>query len=219
MSWLNRTPKGKNMETAKDKLSYVIGRQVGGDFKNQGMDLNFPLFLEGLESVYKGEEAKLSQEESLKVLQEFQKDLQEKRMEQEKALADANKAESDKFFAENKAAEGVITLDSGLQYKVIESGEGKTPSATDTVKTHYEGTLLNGDIFDSSYKRGEPISFPVNGVIQGWQEALQLMKEGDVWELSIPSELAYGPMGSPPVIGPHAALKFKIQLLEVNPAS
>jgi len=205
------------MESEKDKLSYVIGRQVGGDFKGQGMDLNFPLFLEGIESVYAGAESKLSQEESLKVLQEFQKTLQEKRSAKEAVEAKENLELSAKFLEENKRKENVVTLDSGLQYKVIESGQGSTPKASDTVKTHYEGTLFSGEVFDSSYKRGEPISFPVNGVIKGWQEALQLMKEGDVWELFIPSDLAYGKMGSPPVIGPNAGLKFKIELLAVNP--
>lgn len=205
------------METSKDKLSYVIGRQVGGDFKNQGMDLNLELFKQGIESVYQGAESLISQEESLKVLQDFQKDLQDKRLKEQEKASQANIDLANDFFEKNKSADGVVSLDSGLQYKVLESGSGDSPTASCTVRTHYEGTLLSGEVFDSSYQRGEPISFPVNGVIQGWQQALPLMKTGDVWELYIPSDLAYGPMGSPPVIGPHAALKFKIELLEVNP--
>lgn len=204
------------MESQREKMSYVIGRQVGGDFKNQGMDIDTGLFLEGLDSVFKNEESKLSQEESLEVLKEFQKDLQDKKLAAQARISQANKELAKAFFDENSAKDGVVTTETGLQYKVIESGTGATPTESQTVTTHYEGTLLNGEVFDSSYKRGEPISFPVNGVIQGWQEALKLMKVGDIWELFIPSDLAYGSMGSPPAIGPDSALKFKIELIEVN---
>jgi FKBP-type peptidyl-prolyl cis-trans isomerase FklB len=127
-----------------------------------------------------------------------------------------NKDLGDAFLAENKKIEGVNVTTSGLQYRVLETGTGATPEATSTVETNYEGTLINGTVFDSSYQRGESVSFPVNGVIPGWTEALQLMKEGDVWELVIPSELAYGAQGAGGVIEPYATLKFKIELIKVK---
>lgn len=130
--------------------------------------------------------------------------------------ATQNQDAGDNFLAENSMKEGVKTTDSGLQYKIIEEGSGKSPSPTDMVTVNYEGTLINGTVFDSSYKRGEPISFPVNGVIQGWQEALPMMKEGATWMLYIPSELAYGPRGAGGIIGPNETLIFKVELIKVN---
>jgi len=131
-------------------------------------------------------------------------------------LADKNQKEGEVFLAENKKKKGVITLPSGLQYQVIKEGTGKIPKATDTVTTHYRGTLIDGTEFDSSYKRGEPASFPVNGVIKGWTEALQLMKVGSKWQLFIPSNLAYGPQGAGQAIGPNATLIFEIELLSIK---
>jgi FKBP-type peptidyl-prolyl cis-trans isomerase FklB len=131
-------------------------------------------------------------------------------------LADKNQKEGEVFLAENKKKKGVVTLPSGLQYHVITAGTGKIPKATDTVTTHYRGTLIDGTEFDSSYKRGEPASFPVNGVIKGWTEALQLMKVGSKWQLFIPSNLAYGPQGAGQVIGPSATLIFEIELLSIK---
>jgi FKBP-type peptidyl-prolyl cis-trans isomerase FklB len=131
-------------------------------------------------------------------------------------LGEKNKAEGEAFLAENKKKEGVKTLPSGLQYKVIKAGTGKKPKVTDTVTTHYRGTLMNGTEFDSSYRRGQPVSFQVNGVIPGWTEALQLMEEGAKWQLFIPSNLAYGERGAGRDIGPNATLVFEIELLSIE---
>jgi FKBP-type peptidyl-prolyl cis-trans isomerase FklB len=139
-----------------------------------------------------------------------------KRMKGQQEGLTKNKAEGEKFLADNKKKEGIKTTASGLQYKVIKDGTGKTPKATDTVSTHYRGTLISGKEFDSSYKRGEPAEFPVNGVIKGWTEALQLMKEGAKWQLFIPSELAYGERGAGQDIGPNSTLIFDIELLSVK---
>jgi FKBP-type peptidyl-prolyl cis-trans isomerase FklB len=133
-----------------------------------------------------------------------------------KAQGEKNKKEGEAFLAENKKKEGVKTLPSGLQYKVIKEGTGKSPKATDKVSTHYRGTLIDGTEFDSSYKRGQPATFPVNGVIPGWTEALQLMKVGSKWQLFIPSKLAYGERGAPPVIGPYSVLIFTVELLAIK---
>ena len=139
-----------------------------------------------------------------------------KQQEMAKKLGEKNKAEGEAFLAENKKKEGVITLPSGLQYKVIKAGTGKKPKATDTVTVHYQGTLIDGKEFDSSYRRGQPVTFPVNGVIPGWTEALQLMEEGAKWQIFIPSSLAYGDRGAGRDIGPHATLIFEIELVSIQ---
>jgi FKBP-type peptidyl-prolyl cis-trans isomerase FklB len=142
--------------------------------------------------------------------------LSEKKAETMKKLAEKNKEDAVTFFAENKKKEGVKTLASGLQYKIITEGKGKNPKATDTVTVHYRGTLIDGKEFDSSYRRGEPATFPVNGVIAGWTEALQLMKAGAKWQIFIPSNLAYEEKGIGNVIGPNAALIFEVELISVK---
>ena len=146
----------------------------------------------------------------------FQEDMAKKQAEAAGSAGAENAEQGQKFLAANSSKEGVVTTESGLQYKVLSEGSGPKPSASSTVTTHYEGTLIDGTVFDSSYKRGEPISFPVSGVIRGWQEALQLMTQGSKWELYIPGDLAYGAAGSPPVIGPNAVLVFTIELIEVK---
>ena len=154
-------------------------------------------------------------------IQELQQSVMTSRNAAQAAQAETNKVEGTAFLAENAGREGIVTTDSGLQYEVIEAGSGRSPSETDQVKVHYQGTLIDGTVFDSSYERGEPVTFPVNRVIPGWTEALQLMKEGAKWKLYIPSELAYGETGppargpEPPVIGPNATLIFDVELLEV----
>lgn len=204
------------MNTDMQKVSYVIGRQVGGDFSNQGIELCFDSFVKGVRSVYQKENSEISEEEMGRVMNDFQKEMHAKAQEMAEKMGAANREAGEAFLKENLNQEGVKTTASGLQYKVLESGSGKSPEATSTVETHYEGTLLDGSVFDSSYKRGQTATFPVNGVIPGWTEALQLMKEGDVWELVIPSDLAYGAQGAGGVIGPHATLKFKIELIKVQ---
>lgn len=200
----------------KDKVSYSIGLNIGKSMKQEGLDINPDALAAAMKDVFAGAKPQLTDEEVQAVMQEFQKEMMAKRLKgQQEGLA-KNKAEGEKFLADNKKKEGIKTTASGLQYKVIKDGTGKTPKATDTVSTHYRGTLISGKEFDSSYKRGEPAEFPVNGVIKGWTEALQLMKEGAKWQLFIPSELAYGERGAGQDIGPNSTLIFDIELLSVK---
>jgi len=200
----------------KDKVSYAIGLNIGKSMKQEGLDINPDALAAAMKDVFAGAKPQLTDEQVQQVMQDFQKKMMAKQMAaREEGLA-KNKGEGEKFLADNKKKAGIKTTASGLQYKVITVGTGKTPKATDTVKTHYRGTLINGTEFDSSYKRGEPAEFPVNGVIKGWTEALQLMKEGAKWQLFIPSELAYGERGAGKDIGPNSTLIFDIELLSVK---
>lgn len=197
------------------EVSYIIGRQIGGDFKAQNLDINFDELMDGLKGAYLGEESKITPEKTQEIMNAFQvkmaAEAQKKSTEASKVNIEAGK----KYLELNKAKDGVQVTESGLQYTIETSGEGQTPTASSTVEVHYEGTLTDGTVFDSSYKRGQTTSFPVNGVIPGWTEALQLMKEGDVWNLTIPSELAYGERGAGAQIGPHSVLNFKVELIKV----
>jgi FKBP-type peptidyl-prolyl cis-trans isomerase FklB len=200
----------------KDKVSYSIGLNIGKSMKQEGLDINPDALAAAMKDVFSGAKPQLTDEEVQAVMQEFQKEMMAKRMKGQQEGLTKNKAEGERFLADNKKKEGIKTTASGLQYKVIKDGTGKTPKATDTVSTHYRGTLISGKEFDSSYKRGEPAEFPVNGVIKGWTEALQLMKEGAKWQLFIPSELAYGERGAGQDIGPNSTLIFDIELLSVK---
>lgn len=200
------------LATDQQKMSYFLGFQVGQQFKQDGIDLDAKAFLQAIEDAKSGAVPKLTPEEMQATVQRFQK---AKMAETQQAAAENQKIGED-YLAANKGKPGVKTTASGLQYKVITAGEGKQPTATSTVSVHYRGTLIDGTEFDSSYKRGQPAEFPVNGVIPGWTEALQLMKEGAKWELYIPSGLAYGPRGAGGSIGPNATLKFEVELLEVK---
>ncbi len=204
------------MESDQQKISYIIGRQIGGDFNKQNIEICFDEFFQGVRSSFLAEASEISEEESARVMDAFQVKMQAAQQELTSAAGEKNKALGETFLAENKKVEGVNVTTSGLQYRILETGTGATPELTSTVETHYEGTLIDGTVFDSSYQRGESISFPVSGVIPGWTEALQLMKEGDIWELVIPSELAYGAQGAGGAIGPDSTLKFKIELIKVK---
>lgn len=204
------------LKTDKDKVSYSIGLDIGTNFKRQSVDLDQKALAAGIADGLSGGKPLLTEDEVRKVLAQFQQQMAAKAQAMAQQLADKNQKEGEAFLAENKKKKGVITLPSGLQYRVITAGTGKIPKATDTVTTHYRGTLIDGTEFDSSYKRGEPASFPVNGVVKGWTEALQLMKVGSKWQLVIPSNLAYGPQGAGQVIGPNATLIFEIELLSIK---
>lgn len=204
------------LKTEKEKLSYSIGMEIGSNLKRQAIDVEVDLLLKGLRDGFSGAKTLLTEQEARQILTAFQKEMVAKQKEAAKVLGEKNKKEGEAFLAENKKKPGVVTLPSGLQYKVIKAGSGKKPKATDTVKTHYRGTLIDGTEFDSSYRRGEPATFPVNGVIRGWTEALQLMEEGAKWQLFIPSHLAYGERGAGPLIGPNATLIFEVELLSVQ---
>jgi FKBP-type peptidyl-prolyl cis-trans isomerase FklB len=204
------------MNNEQDKVSYIIGRQIGGDFKNQGIEINFDNFSQGARSAYLGENSELSEDETATIMNAFQAKMQEVMTKKQGEVGEVNITAGKTYLEENKNKEGVEVTSTGLQFLRLESGNGKTPSLTDTVEVNYEGSLIDGTIFDSSYQRGESITFPVNGVIPGWTEALQLMKEGDVWNLVIPSELAYGAQGAGGMIAPHATLTFKVELIKVQ---
>jgi FKBP-type peptidyl-prolyl cis-trans isomerase FklB len=204
------------LKDQKDKASYSIGYDIGETFKKQNVDLNTDALFAGLKEGLAGKEAALSKEEREKTLQAFQKEMMEKQIAASKEAATKNAAEGEKFLAENKKKDGVKTTASGLQYKVLKEGSGAPPKETDTVVTNYRGTLIDGTEFDSSYKRNEPASFPVNRVIKGWTEALQLMKPGGKFQLFIPSSLAYGERGAGQLIGPNATLIFEVELLSIK---
>jgi FKBP-type peptidyl-prolyl cis-trans isomerase FklB len=204
------------LKTQKDKASYAIGMSMGGSLKKNGIEVNSDVLFAGIKDALSGSKPLMTEEEMKDTMTALQKEAQAKQQEQAKAVAEKNKKEGEAFLAANKKKDGVITLKSGLQYKIIKSGSGKTPKATDSVTVNYRGTLIDGTEFDSSYKRGQPATFPVNGVIPGWTEALQLMKEGAKWQLFIPSNLAYGERGAGGVIGPDAVLIFDVELISIN---
>jgi FKBP-type peptidyl-prolyl cis-trans isomerase FklB len=200
------------LETDKQKLSYVFGINAGQNLKAEGVDLDIEAFSAGIADMFANKMPQLDQAEAEKVIAAFQ---QQKAQDMAK-LMNEKQAQAKAFMEENGKKDGVVTTKSGLQYKVIEAGDGATPTPNDKVIAHYKGTLLDGTVFDSSYDRGEPATFPVTGVIQGWQEALQLMKEGAKWELVIPADLAYGPRGAGQLIGPNETLKFDIELIAIT---
>jgi FKBP-type peptidyl-prolyl cis-trans isomerase FklB len=199
-----------------DRLSYAIGLNFGKQFKSQNIDINPAMLYEALKTVYGGTPAAMTDEEVMDTLQSFEKEMQEKMQGDAKKAAEGNKEKGRAWLAENKKKAGVVELTSGLQYEVIKEGTGESPKATSTVTTHYTGTLIDGTVFDSSVERGQPAQFPVNGVIKGWTEALQLMKPGSKYKLYIPSDLAYGDGGSPPKIGPGETLIFEVELISVD---
>ncbi len=206
------------LTTEAQKLSYALGLDLGAYFKNLGEDLDLSVIAKGIDASYNGKETLMTKEEAAKVQQQFAARQQEKQVQKVVEMTAANKAAAAKFLKENKGKDGVKTTASGLQYKVIKKGTGKKPAATDMVKVHYKGKLLDGTEFDSSYKRNQPAEFRIDQVIPGWTEAMQLMNVGSVFELFIPPELAYGDRGAPPVIEPGSMLIFEVELLDVTPA-
>ncbi|MBM4160332.1 MAG: FKBP-type peptidyl-prolyl cis-trans isomerase [Ignavibacteria bacterium] len=205
-----------SLKSQRDKVSYTIGLDIGRNLKRQLIDVDLNLFMQGIKDGLTDAKALLSDNEAQEVMMTFQKEQMAKLNENAKKLGEKNKKEGEAFLAENKKKPGIVTLPSGLQYKIIKEGTGRNPKTTDTVVTHYRGTLLDGKEFDSSYKRGEPATFPLNGVIRGWTEALQLMKPGSKWQLFIPPQLAYGERGAGQDIGPNATLIFEVELLAVK---
>ncbi len=205
-----------SLNSKKDKVSYTIGVDIGKNLKKQSIDIDPDILLRGLKDSLSGAKTIMSEQEMQETSTALRQEIMAKQAEEVKKIGEKNKKEGEAFLEENKKKEGVKTLPSGLQYKVIAEGKGKTPTATDTVTVNYRGTLIDGTEFDSSYKRGQPATFPVNGVIAGWTEALQLMKEGAKWQLFIPSALAYGERGAGGVIGPNATLIFDVELISVK---
>ncbi len=202
-------------ETMQQKAAYAIGINFINSLKMQGIKLDEPSLLQGIQDALKGQLV-LSHAEMQSALDEFKQQLIIQQQLAQKTLLKKNQQEGEAFLSANKTKEGVVTLPSGLQYRVIKKGSGPSPKLTDKVTTHYRGTLIDGTEFDSSYSRNQPATFPVNGVIPGWTEALQLMHKGDKWQLFIPSELAYGNRAVGDKIKPGSTLIFEIELLDIN---
>jgi FKBP-type peptidyl-prolyl cis-trans isomerase FklB len=192
------------------------GAGLGANLKKQSVEVDPNLLVQGFKDALTGAKTRMTEQEAQAVLQEVGAEVQKAQKEKMEKAGAANKTEGSAFLATNKSKEGVVTLPSGLQYKILTAGTGPKPNASDTVVCNYKGTLINGTEFDSSYKRGQPATFPVGGVIKGWTEALQLMPVGSKWQLFIPSDLAYGPRGAGADIGPDATLIFEVELLSIQ---
>ncbi|MDX1450990.1 MAG: FKBP-type peptidyl-prolyl cis-trans isomerase [Oleiphilaceae bacterium] len=205
----------KNLETQEQKVSYSFGVVFGKRMTVDLPELDMEAFVQGLGDAFNGKATLLTDEEVGQVLSQYQRDMQQEQMDKMREIAVKNKELGEAFLAENKNKEGVVTLASGLQYKVLEEGKGPQPGPNDKVTVHYTGSLINGEVFDSSVERGQPASFPLNGVIAGWTEALQLMPQGSKWRLFIPAELAYGSNGNR-TIGPNETLLFDVELLDIE---
>jgi FKBP-type peptidyl-prolyl cis-trans isomerase FklB len=206
------------LKDQKQKVSYSIGLDIGTTLKRQLIDVNEELLNKGIQDGLSGAKPLMTDEQTKETMSTFQKEMIAKQAAAKKATGEKNAVQAKKFLAENKTKEGVKTTASGLQYKVVKEGTGPTPKATETVKVNYRGTTIDGTEFDSSFKRGQPASFPVNRVIKGWTEALQLMKVGSKYQLFIPADLAYGEKGAGSDIGPNATLIFDVELVEITPA-
>jgi FKBP-type peptidyl-prolyl cis-trans isomerase FklB len=212
-----RTAVPLTLKTEKDKFSYALGMNLGSGLHKQSVEVDPAIFLRGLKDGIAAGKTLLTEQEAQATLAQMQNDLRKKAQEKMQQVAVSNKQTGDAFLASNKAQDGVVTLPSGLQYKILKEGTGPKPAATDSVVCNYRGTLLDGTEFDSSYKRGQPATFQVNGVIKGWTEALQLMPVGSKWQLVIPSDLAYGDRGAGQQIGPNSTLIFEVELLSIQP--
>jgi FKBP-type peptidyl-prolyl cis-trans isomerase len=199
-----------------EKVSYFIGTQIGNDFQRNGIELNLEVFVQAIKDAMDKKKPKYAEAELEAAMQQFQTEMVAKQKAKMDAAAGDNTAAGEKFLAENGKREGVKTTASGLQYEVLKKAEGPKPTASDTVTVHYRGTLLNGKEFDSSYSRNEPTSFPLNGVIPGWTEGLQLMTVGSKYKFFIPSKLAYADRGAGADIGPNATLIFEVELLSIG---
>jgi FKBP-type peptidyl-prolyl cis-trans isomerase FklB len=204
------------LNTPKDKLSYAIGLNIGRSLQKDDIGVDPEIVAQGFKDALTGGKTLLTDDEAKAAIVALQADLRKKQEETMKSAGEANKKQGDAFLAANKAKEGVVTLPSGLQYKIVTPGTGPKPAATDTVVCNYRGTLIDGTEFDSSYKRGQPATFPVGQVIPGWTEALQLMPVGSKWQLFIPPDLAYGERSPSPVIGVNSTLIFDIELLSIQ---
>lgn len=210
-------PKALALTTPQDKVSYAIGMSMAKNIQRQSVEVKPDVVARGLKDVLAGNKTLMTDDEARTTLTTLQSDMRAKQQEKAQQLGVSNKKEGEDFLAANKSKPGVVALPSGLQYKVITQGSGPKPSASDSVVCNYRGTLINGTEFDSSYKRGQPATFPVTGVIRGWTEALQLMPVGSKWQLFIPPDLAYGERGAGADIGPSATLIFEVELLSIQP--
>jgi FKBP-type peptidyl-prolyl cis-trans isomerase len=217
-----KTAAALTLNTPKDKQSYAIGINVGKglsqNLKQSGVDIDPAILTRAIKDVLSGGKQSMTDQEAQATLTALQADMRKAQEQKQQQASEANKKEGDEFLAANKTKEGVTTLPDGLQYKILQEGTGPKPSATDAVTVNYRGALVNGTEFDSSYKRNQPLTIGVSGqIIKGWTEALQLMPVGSKWQIFIPSDLAYGPSGRPPVIGPNSTLVFEVELVSIQP--
>jgi FKBP-type peptidyl-prolyl cis-trans isomerase FklB len=204
------------LKSAKDKRSYALGMDLGNQLHSLGLEVDPALFARGLGDATSGGTTLLTPEEVRAAISELQAEMKRKQAEARTKGAPDGKVAGEAFLAENKKKEGVVTLPSGLQYKIVKEGTGKKPTLDDTVICNYRGTLVDGTEFDSSYRRGQPATFPLKGVIKGWTEALQLMPVGSKWQLFIPPQLAYAERGQGAIIGPNSTLVFEVELISIN---
>ena len=204
------------VQSEQHKISYSLGYTIGRDFSQKQLDVDSDVLIRGMKDALSGSKTALSEDEMRQAMMDLQKNMMAQQQQQVQQLAETNEQAGKAFLAENRQKEGVKTTMSGLQYKVISKGTGKKPGPDDKVTVHYRGRLLDGTEFDSSYQRDKPATFPVGGVIPGWTEGLQLMKEGAKWQLFIPAKLAYGEKGAGPMIGPNATLIFDVELISIN---
>jgi FKBP-type peptidyl-prolyl cis-trans isomerase FklB len=205
------------LTTEKDRLSYAMGMDLGAQLKTRSVEIDPAVFGRGLKDALSGAKTLLTEEEAKAVITELQKAMMVKQAEAARVAGEKNKAEGEAFLAANKAKEGVVTLPSGLQYRILKAGDGRKPTEADTVECHYRGSLVDGTEFDSSYMRGQPVTLKVKGgVIPGWAEALLLMPVGSKWQVFVPPNLAYGARGASALIGPNATLVFEIELVAVK---
>lgn len=213
----SKTAAPLTLKTDKQKLSYALGMRMGAGLKKQDVQIDPAILERGLKDALAGGKTLMTEQEMQSAMMQVQNDLRKKQEEKMAAEGVTNKKQGQDFLAENKAKEGIVALPSGLQYKVLKEGDGPKPTASDSVECNYRGTLVNGKEFDSSTRHGGPATFPVNGVIKGWTEALQLMPVGSKWQLFVPSDLAYGDRGAGPDIGPDSTLIFEVELISIKP--
>jgi FKBP-type peptidyl-prolyl cis-trans isomerase FklB len=204
----------QDLSSDKGKLSYAVGWDIGEDIQRRGAEFDVETLIAAIRDSATGKEPQVPAEEMVALLTELQQKVRQEQAEAFAKLAEENQAAADDFLEKNKAKNGIVVLPSGVQYRIIEEGEGARPGLEDTVKVHYRGSKINGHEFDSSFARGVPEEFPVNSVLRGWQEVLPLMKTGATWQIFVPPELAFGARGNPPV-GPNEALMFDLKLVEI----
>jgi len=211
-----QTQKPQTLDTQKDKESYAIGMSLGSTLRQQSVEVDLDILVRGVEDSLAGSKTLLTEDEQRAVLTALRAEVRKKQEGKMAQAEEANTKEGQAFLAANRSKDGIVTLPSGLQYKILQAGTGPKPTTADSVVCNYRGTLLNGTEFDSSYKRGQPATFPVSGVIKGWTEALQLMPVGSKWQLFVPADLAYGARGAGPGIGPNSTLIFEVELISIQ---
>lgn len=206
----------QDLESEEGKLGYSIGYEFGNELRSYDIDIELEAVFEAVRDSYNQQDPQVEVDEMRQLMVALQEKIRQERMQEFQQLAEENQVKAEEFLEENRDRNGIVVLPSGVQYRVIEEGEGDRPSTDDVVTVHYRGSKINGREFDSSFRRGTPAVFQVNSVIEGWQEVLPLMREGDTWQVFLPPELAFGVRGDPPIIGPNEALKFDIQLVQIG---